>query len=93
VRRDIYELVGESSILSLVSLFVPMILGMYWKKSTGTGAIASMISGITSWFYFRNVELEYPALVPATLISLITMVVVSLITNPNKESAIVNQPS
>jgi Na+/proline symporter len=78
VRRDIYELVGESSVLSLVSLFVPMILGMYWKKSTGTGAIASMIAGIGSWFYFRNVELEYPALVPATLISLVTMVTVSL---------------
>ena len=84
IRRDIYELVGESSILSLVSLFVPMILGMYWKRSTGVGAIASMITGITSWLYFRNVDLGYPALVPATLISLVMMVVVSLLTNQSQ---------
>ena len=80
VRRDIYELVGESSILSLVSLFAPLILGLYWKKSTSLGAISSMVLGMVSWFYFRNIDLEIPALVPATLISLVAMVVVSLLT-------------
>lgn len=80
IRRDIYELVGESSVLSLVSLFCPMILGMYWKKSTGVAAITSMIAGLASWFYFVNREEIIPALVPATLISLFVMVSVSLLT-------------
>src|SRR5688572_12788240 len=37
MRSNIYELVGESSILSLVSLFVPLTFGIYWKKSTSVG--------------------------------------------------------
>src|SRR5688572_6042753 len=38
MRSNIYELVGESSVLSLVSLFVPLVLGLYWKKSSPAGA-------------------------------------------------------
>jgi SSS family transporter len=48
-RDDIYELVGESSSVSLVSLFVPLIAGLYWKKASTVGAIASMLAGITVW--------------------------------------------
>jgi len=88
IRRDIYELVGESSVLSLVSLFCPMILGMYWKRSTGAGAISSMITGIVSWFYFERIELAVPSLVPATLISLFTMVLVSLFTYKKEPESI-----
>lgn len=49
-RNNIFELVGESSAFSLVSLFVPLIAGLYWKRATGTGAILAMISGIVVWF-------------------------------------------
>ncbi len=48
-RNDIFELVSESSAFSLVSLFVPLIAGLYWKRATSTGAIASMIVGILVW--------------------------------------------
>jgi SSS family transporter len=48
-RNDIFELVSESSALSLVSLFVPLIGGLYWKRATSTGAIASMVAGIVVW--------------------------------------------
>jgi SSS family transporter len=78
MRSNIYELVGESSIVTLVSLFVPLTLGLYWSKSTGLGAVLAMITGLTSWFVFKWVETGVPELVPATLISLVTMVVVSL---------------
>lgn len=49
MRSNIYELVGESSAFSLVSLFVPLIAGLYWKKANTTGAITSMIAGFTVW--------------------------------------------
>ena len=49
MRNDISELVGESSAFSLVSLFVPLIAGLYWKKANTTGAIAAMITGFTVW--------------------------------------------
>jgi solute:Na+ symporter, SSS family len=48
-RQNIYELVGESSALSLVSLFVPLIGGLYWKRATAKGAVLSMILGMAVW--------------------------------------------
>ncbi len=49
-RNNIYELVGESSAFSLVSLFTPLLAGLYWKRSSSQGAIAAMTSGIIVWF-------------------------------------------
>jgi SSS family solute:Na+ symporter len=48
-RNNIYELVGESSAFSLVSLFTPLIAGLYWKRSSAYGAIASMVAGFVVW--------------------------------------------
>ncbi|HLP94804.1 MAG TPA: sodium:solute symporter family protein [Saprospiraceae bacterium] len=58
-RNNIFELVGESSAFSLVSLFVPLIAGLYWKKATGAGAIASMIVGLLVWLF---TNWSFPAL-------------------------------
>ena len=87
LRSNIYELVGESSILSLVSLFVPLTLGLYWRKSNGIGALASMLSGLLAYIIFENLDLEYPSLVLATIVSLIAMVLGSLV--PGKEKVLV----
>ena len=78
MRNNIYELVGESSVVSLVSLFIPLTLGLYWPYSTAKGAILSMFTGMASWILFKWVETGVPELVPATLISLVTMILVSL---------------
>ena len=48
-RNNIYELVGESSAFSLVSLFTPLLAGLYWKRSSAYGAIASMVAGFVVW--------------------------------------------
>jgi SSS family solute:Na+ symporter len=45
-RQDIFELVGESSAFSLVSLFVPLTFGLYWKRANAIGCLASMILGL-----------------------------------------------
>ncbi len=79
IRSDIYELVGESSILSLVSLFVPLCLGLYWKKASSAGALLSMVLGIVTWIIFEIYETSWPSLVPATLSSLLAMIAGSLI--------------
>jgi SSS family solute:Na+ symporter len=75
MRSNIYELVGESSILSLVSLFSPLVFGLYWKKASNAGAILSMVFGMLTWIIFEFSGSEWPALVPATLVSLLAMVV------------------
>ncbi len=84
MRSNIYELVGESSILSLVSLFVPLTLGLYWRRSSAAGAIAAMISGMTAWLIFERWDIGVPSLVPATTVSLVVMIGVSLLSESKK---------
>lgn len=79
LRSDIYELVGESSILSLVSLFAPMVMGLYWKRASSTGALLAMGSGMATWIILEIVETSWPSLVPATLVSIASMVAGSLL--------------
>jgi SSS family solute:Na+ symporter len=44
-KQDVFELVGDSSALSLVSLFVPMTAGLFWKRATLPGCLLSMVLG------------------------------------------------
>lgn len=79
MRSNIYELVGESSIATLVSLFAPLVLGLYWKRANAAGALCSILLGIISWIIFEFIYLiEWPALIPATIISFAAMVVGSM---------------
>jgi solute:Na+ symporter, SSS family len=83
VRSNIYELVGESSILSLVSLFAPLVFGLYWGRTTSAGALLSMIFGTFTWFVFEWFDTSWPALVPALLVSIIALIIGSLIWKKN----------
>ena len=78
MRSNIYELVGESSALSLVSLFVPMVAGLYWKKATPRGALLAMLLGMGAWLVSEFAGLEVPSLVPGVIASMVGMVVGSL---------------
>ncbi len=69
----------------------PIVLGLYWKRANAQGAIASMIVGIASYFYFVIVIKTYMGMhviVPTLGISLITLIVVSLITPQNDKNII-----
>jgi len=48
-KSSIYELVSSASILMLVSLFVPLTAGLYWKKASTIGALLSMVLGMLSY--------------------------------------------
>jgi Na+/proline symporter len=82
LRSNIYELVSESSILSLVSIFAPLLTGLYWSRANATGALLSMISGILTWILFQYLDTGWPSLVPATLVSFVAMVAGSLLSKP-----------
>jgi solute:Na+ symporter, SSS family len=79
LRSNIYELVGESSILSLVSLFAPLAFGLYWKRSSAGGALLSMVLGMLTWIIFEFYETTWPSLAPATLVSIAAMIAGSFI--------------
>jgi solute:Na+ symporter, SSS family len=74
-RQNIYELVGESSAFSLVSLFIPMVAGLKWKRANTFGCIASMVCGWAAWFYFYNFPTDYPAAMYGLAIGFISLVV------------------
>lgn len=48
-RQDIYELVEESSAISLVSLFTPLAFGLFSSKCTQIHAVISLLVGTVVW--------------------------------------------
>lgn len=71
----------------------PIILGLYWKRANAPGVIASMVLGVSSYFYFVTVVKSFlgmHVIVPTLLISLIALVVVSILTKPTNEKVLKN---
>jgi Na+/proline symporter len=71
---NIYELVGESSALSLVSLFVPLVAGIYWKKANKTGALISLVLGMGTWLIALKLNTEINPLLYGLGASIIGMI-------------------
>lgn len=64
MRNNIFELVGEASILGLVTLLVPMCVAVFWPKSAHPlPALLAMFLGFLSWLIFEHVfQTNSPAL-------------------------------
>ncbi|HEY8360223.1 MAG TPA: sodium:solute symporter family protein, partial [Ramlibacter sp.] len=48
----IYDLVSAAYQVTLVGAFVPLVMGIYWKRATTQGAICSVVAGIVVWVLF-----------------------------------------
>lgn len=74
--QSIFEMVGMASVLSLVSLFVPLMAGLYWKKANGLGALLSMAFGLLAWIWCEFVvPTELPSLLYGLAASMAGMAV------------------
>ncbi len=51
----IYDMVSGAYQVTLVGAFVPLVFGLYWKRATTQGALASIILGIGTWLLFMIV--------------------------------------
>jgi SSS family transporter len=49
---SIYELVSSAYQVTLVAAFVPLVMGLYWKRATTQGAILSIAAGLFVWIIF-----------------------------------------
>ncbi len=49
---SIYDLVSSAYQVPLVGAFVPLVMGMYWKRATTQGAILSIFLGLGTWIVF-----------------------------------------
>ncbi|QEA14065.1 sodium:solute symporter family protein [Comamonas flocculans] len=49
---SIYELVSGAYQVPLVGAFVPLLMGVYWKRATTQGALLAVVMGIGVWLWF-----------------------------------------
>jgi len=68
-ESDIYHMVENAYKVTLVGAFVPLTLGLYWKRATPLGGLLSVILGLVIWI---GCEKFYPdAAVPPQLAGLV----------------------
>ncbi|MEM9675661.1 MAG: sodium:solute symporter family protein [Bacteroidota bacterium] len=84
LKTNIYDLVALSSVLSLVSLFVPLMAGLYWKKATELGALLSIGFGMVGWLLFDYIETSTPSLLWGLGASILGMIVGNIISYQKK---------
>lgn len=86
---SIYQMVQNAYKVTLVSAFAPLVLGLFWKRATTAGALASVVLGLVTWLLMEAVAPE--ALVPPQLVGLamsfLGMVAGSLASRPEPARA------
>jgi Na+/proline symporter len=68
-RLSIYQLVNDSGKIVLVSSFVPLAAGLFWKRATARGAHAAIGAGLAVWIVMEWLAPE--ALLPPPLAGLV----------------------
>jgi SSS family transporter len=67
----IYDLVSSAYQVTLVGAFVPLVMGLYWKRATTQGAIVSLALGIGTWIFFFPQVTTFGEVFPGQLAGLI----------------------
>jgi solute:Na+ symporter, SSS family len=71
----IYDLVSAAYQVTLVGAFVPLVFGLYWKRATTQGAVASVAAGIAVWIVFFPQVSKFGEAFPGQLAGLLAAVV------------------
>jgi SSS family transporter len=76
----IYEMVGNSYKVPLVGAFIPLVMGLYWKRATTQGALVSVIGGLLSWVLMEifGGESIWPPQLVGLLVAFFGMIIGSL---------------
>ncbi len=48
-EASIYKMVENAYKVTLVAAFVPLVLGLYWRRATAQGALLAITGGVSSW--------------------------------------------
>lgn len=81
LQSNIYELVALSATFGLVSLFVPLVAGLYWQRANQLGAICAMLAGMLCWIFFMVFPVGFPEQLLGLLASILGMILGSLLSN------------
>ena len=77
----IYEMVGNAYKVPLVGAFIPLVMGLYWRRATTQGALVSVVGGLSSWLLmeFFGAESIWPPQLVGLLVAFFGMIVGSLL--------------
>jgi len=81
-KASIFKMVENAYQVTLVAAFVPLTLGLFWKRATNQGALAAIFCGISVWLsllLFGGEDLFMPAQFAGLLASFFGMIVGSLL--------------
>jgi len=81
-EATIYEMVQNAYKVTLVSCFVPLVFGLYWKHANVPGAVAAVLLGMFGWGLMELVAPEglWPPQLVGLAASLVGMIAGSLLT-------------
>ena len=51
---SIYDLVSSAYQVTLVGAFVPLVMGLYWKRASNQGALCAVLGGLASWLLMER---------------------------------------
>ena len=78
---SIFEMVENAYQVTLVSAFIPLVFGIFWRRATNQGAIAAIFCGLIVWIgsmLFAPADAVLPPQFAGLLASLAGMLVGSL---------------
>jgi SSS family transporter len=72
-KASIFKMVENAYQITLVTAFVPLVAGLYWKRATNQGAMTAALAGLGVWLYLLVLGPEDP-FVPAQFAGLIAAI-------------------
>ena len=86
-NNDIIGILGSGYTIWVAGGMIPFIAGRMWSKTTSWGALASMAVGsLFAWFNMAGIT-HFPTSLYCLIPAAITVVIVSLLTQPKKAAA------
>jgi solute:Na+ symporter, SSS family len=80
---SIYDLVSTAYQVTLVGAFVPLVMGLYWRRATTQGAIFSLAAGVSTWILFfpqvSGLGEQFPQQLAGLIAAFVGMVLGSLL--------------
>lgn len=76
----VYDLIQDANSALLVSVVIPFVSGIWWKKANRTGALSSMAVGFLTWFLAIVFVPELPGDMLGLITCLVTMLSVTALT-------------
>ncbi len=77
---SIYEMVGNAYKVTLVSAFVPLVMGLYWQRATTQGALCAVFGGFLAWVSMEvfGADSIWPPQLVGLIVSFVGMILGSL---------------